>query len=111
MMKTSLNIPKLHLSKITPALLTILLGSTLVLSGCQSLKEFVGKRDNGSLDYQQSQKLAPLQLPADAQTAPFVPLYPTPNAGVNTLNLENEAGKQYQLPKPQRTVATTAATK
>jgi hypothetical protein len=49
-------------------------------------------------------------LPADAQTAPFVPLYPTPNAGVNTLNLENEAGKQYQLPKPQRTVATTAAT-
>ncbi|MGM8870318.1 hypothetical protein ACS8E3_01370 [Psychrobacter sp. 2Y5] len=110
MMKTSLNILKLNISKITPAMLAVILGSTLVLSGCQSLKEFVGKRDNGSLDYQQSQKLKPLQLPADAQTAPFVPLYPTPNAGVNTLNLENEAGKQYQLPKPQRTVATTTVT-
>lgn len=109
MMKASLTIPKLNISKITPTLLTVLLGSTLVLSGCQSLKEFVGKRDNGSLDYQQSQKLAPLQLPADAQTAPFVPLYPTPNAGVNTLKLENEAGKQYQLPKPQRAVATSTA--
>lgn len=49
--------PKITPLKITPALLTALLGSTLVLSGCQSLKEFVGKRDNGSLDYQQSQNL------------------------------------------------------
>ncbi len=105
MMKTSFKI-----SKTFPATLAIILGSTLVLSGCQSIKEFVGKRDNGSLEYQQSQKLAPLQLPVDADTAPFVPLYPTPNVGENTLELQNESGKQYQLPKPQRAVAITSAT-
>lgn len=105
-MKTSLTIPKVF-----PATLAIILGSTLALSGCQSIKEVIGKRDNGSLDYQQSQKLAPLQLPADAQTAPFVPLYPTPNVGVNTLDLENESGKQYKLPKPERAVAITTPTK
>ena len=51
-------------AKIFPALLTVVLGSTLVLSGCQATKEVFGKRDNGSLEYQQSTKLAPLQLPA-----------------------------------------------
>ena len=83
----------------------VVLASTLVLSGCQATKDFIGKRDNGSLEYQQSKKLAPLELPAAQETAPFVPLYPTPNAGGNTLTLQNEAGKQYQLPKPQRAVA------
>jgi len=83
----------------------------LVLSGCQATKELFGKRDNGSLEYQQSKKLAPLELPAAQETAPFVPLYPTPNVGANTLKLENESGKQYQLPKPQRAVATTQASK
>ncbi len=92
-------------AKIFPAAMTVVLGSTLVLSGCQATKEFIGKRDNGSLEYQQSKKLAPLQLPAAQETAPFVPLYPTPNAGANTLTLQNESGKQYQLPKPQRAVA------
>lgn len=92
-------------AKIFPALLTVVLGSTLVLSGCQATKEMFGKRDNGSLEYQQSKKLAPLQLPAEQETAPFVPLYPTPSAGANTLKLQNESGKQYQLPKPQRAVA------
>jgi len=103
MMKTSFTMPKA-----TPILLSIIMGSTLVLSGCQATKDFIGKRDNGSLEYQQSQKLAPLQLPTDQQTAPFVPLYPTPNVGQNTLVLQNEAGKQYQLPKPERAVAVTA---
>ena len=83
----------------------VVLASTLVLSGCQATKDFIGKRDNGSLEYQQSKKLAPLQLPVAQETAPFVPLYPTPNAGGNTLTLQNEAGKQYQLPKPQRAIA------
>ena len=92
-------------AKMFPAVMTVVLGSTLVLSGCQATKEFIGKRDNGSLEYQQSKKLAPLQLPTAQETAPFVPLYPTPNAGGNTLTLQNEAGKQYQLPKPQRAVA------
>ena len=88
-----------------PTMLTLVLGSALVLSGCQATKGFIGKRDNGSLEYQQSKKLTPLELPAEQETAPFVPLYPTPNAGANTLKLQNEAGKQYQLPKPQRAVA------
>lgn len=92
-------------AKMFPAVMTIVLGSTLVLSGCQATKEFIGKRDNGSLEYQQSKKLAPLQLPAAQETAPFVPLYSTPSAGANTLTLQNESGKQYQLPKPQRAVA------
>lgn len=91
-------------AKIFPTMMVVL-ASTLVLSGCQATKDFIGKRDNGSLEYQQSKKLAPLELPAAQETAPFVPLYPTPNAGGNTLTLQNEAGKQYQLPKPQRSVA------
>ena len=91
-------------AKIFPTMMVVL-ASTLVLSGCQATKDFIGKRDNGSLEYQQSKKLAPLELPAAQETAPFVPLYPTPNAGGNTLTLQNESGKQYQLPKPQRAVA------
>lgn len=92
-------------AKIFPAMLTLIMGSTLVLSGCQSTKELLGKRDNGSLEYQQSKKLAPVELPADQETLPFVPLYPTPSTGANTLNLQNESGSQYQLPKPQRAVS------
>lgn len=87
-------------------LLAVILGSTVVLSGCQTAKGWLGQRDNGSLDYQDSKKLAPVQLPAAQETAAFVPLYPTPNVGANTLNLQNEAGKQYQLPKPERAVTT-----
>ena len=105
MMKISFATPK-----ILPIMLTVVMGSTLVLSGCQATKSFLGKRNNGSLEYQQSQKLTPLQLPADQQTAPFVPLYPTPNVGTNTLILQNDAGKQYQLPKPERAVPTSTAT-
>ena len=96
-------------AKMFPAMITLVLGSTLVLSGCQATKEFIGKRDNGSLEYQQSKKLAPLELPVAQETAPFVPLYPTPNVGGNTLTLQNDSGKQYQLPKPQRAVAVSRA--
>jgi len=95
-------------TKLFPAMLTLVLGSTLVLSGCQATKNLLGKRDNGSLDYQQSKKLAPIELPAAQETAPFVPLYSTPNAGTNTLKLQNESGNQYQLPKPQRAVSNTS---
>ena len=100
MMKTSSTT-----AKIFPTMLTLVLGSTLVLSGCQATKNLLGKRDNGSLDYQQSKKLAPIELPAAQETAPFVPLYSTPNTGANTLTLQNESGNQYQLPKPQRAVS------
>ena len=100
MMKTSSTT-----AKIFPTMLTLVLGSTLVLSGCQATKNLLGKRDNGSLDYQQSKKLAPIELPAAQETAPFVPLYATPNTGANTLTLQNESVNQYQLPKPQRAVS------
>ncbi len=107
MMKTSL-----MTSKTFSAIFTLILGSTLVLSGCQSAKGVLGKRDNGSLEYQQSKKLAPLELPVAQDAAPFVPLYPTPNLGKNTLELQNDSGKQYRLPKPERTVPViTAPTK
>ncbi len=104
MMKASLPTPKL-----ITAIFTLVLSSTLLLSGCQSTKNLLGKRDNGTLTYQSSQKLAPLELPAAQQTAPFVPLYPTPELGANTLDLQNESGKQYQLPKPERAVPVASA--
>lgn len=100
MMKTSFS-QKRTLS----ALACVLLGSTVVLTGCQTAKGWLGQRDNGSLDYQDSKKLAPIELPAQQASAPFVPLYNTPNVGNNTLQLTNEAGKQYQLPRPERTVS------
>lgn len=103
MMKASLTTPK----RLT-AIFTLVLSSTLVLSGCQATKELLGKRDNGSLEYQDSKKLAPLELPVAQEAAPFVPLYPTPSLGANTLKLQNESGKQYQLPKPERVVPVTA---
>lgn len=96
------------ITKRLPVILTLILGSTLALSGCQSTKELLGKRDNGSLEYQQSKKLAPLALKAEQETLPFVPLYPTPSAGANTLELQNESGSQYQLPKPQRALSSPA---
>lgn len=101
--------PSFKLLKPMMTLLTLAISSTLVLTGCQATKGLFSKRDNGSLDYQQSKKLEPLVLPSDQETAPFVPLYPTPNRGVNTLELTNESGKQYQLPRPERSVAVPTA--
>ena len=101
--------PSFKLAKPMTALMTLAISSTLVLTGCQATKGLFSKRDNGSLDYQNSKKLAPLTLPADQETAPFVPLYPTPNVGVNTLELTNESGKQYKLPRPERSVAAPTA--
>lgn len=95
-------------AKSLTAVLTIALSSTLILSGCQATKGFLGKRNNGSLEYQKSEHLKPLTLPAEQQTAPFVPLYPIVSAGENTLPVSNDAGKQYKLPPPQRILATPA---
>ncbi|GAA0307608.1 hypothetical protein GCM10009129_00850 [Psychrobacter aestuarii] len=91
------------------ALACLLLGSTVALSGCQTAKGWLGQRDNGSLDYQDSKKLAPIELPAQQASAPFVPLYQTPSVGNNTLDLTNDAGKQYQLPRPERAVSVAPA--
>lgn len=83
--------------------LILLLSASVLLSGCGTLKGWFGKRDNGSLDYQQSQKLDPIKLPADQASADFIPLYETPKSGQNTLTLTNESGSQYQLPTPPKT--------
>ena len=80
--------------------------SVAFLSGCQATKGAFGKIGDGSLAYQKAEKLDPIQLPADQETAPFVPLYPTPAVGVNTLDVENESGKRYELPAPHRQVPT-----
>ncbi len=74
----------------------------MTLSGCSSTKNLLGKRDNGSLDYQQSRLLAPIQLPVDKQPKTFTPLYPLVQAGKSPINVTNSAGKQYQLPAPRR---------
>lgn len=78
--------------------------TSLFLSGCSTIKGVFGKRDNGSLDYQSSNLLAPIQIPSDKQTQPFTPLYPTIDLGDSKINMTNEAGKQYQLPAPKRAV-------
>lgn len=72
----------------------------VVLSGCTATKNLFGKWNNGSLDYQQSKKLDPIELPTTQPKVDFTPLYPTPKVGDNTLNLSNESGSQYELPKP-----------
>lgn len=79
----------------------ILISACLALTGCSTLKGWIGKKDNGSLDYQKSQKLDPIKLPVDQATGTFSPLYPVPsNAPSNTLDLTNSSNARYALPKP-----------
>lgn len=98
-------------SKLRLVMQVVVIGasSLAVLSGCQATKGAFGKIDDGSLAYQKSEKLDPIELPVEQETAPFVPLYPTPAVGVNTLDLENESGKRYELPAPHRQVAIESA--
>lgn len=72
------------------------------LTACSTLRHRVA--DN-SLDYQKAVKLDPVLLPADAQTHVFTPIYQVPNhVGENTLTLENQTGKRFELPKPIATI-------
>lgn len=71
--------------------------ASVAITGCSTIKQSVS--DN-SLAYTKTQKLPPLQFPADAQALTFTPLYHVPESGTNTLNLENEKGKRYEVPKP-----------
>ncbi len=80
--------------------LTIVAVLGVSLSACSTTKNLFGKRDNGSLKYQQSHLLDPIKMPVEQQNRPFVPLYPTVDMGKSSINLTNSAGKQYQLPKP-----------
>lgn len=91
------------MKKYSISLMAILVAS-MAMTGCQSIKNAFGKRDNGSLDYQQAQKLDPIKLPVTQASAEFTPLYPTPNLGENSLSLTNQSGKQYQLPPPPKVV-------
>lgn len=72
----------------------------LVMTGCTATKGWLGKRNNGSLDYQQSQKTDPIQIPTGQKTAEFTQLYPTPIVSESRLDVTNDAGTQYELPKP-----------
>lgn len=75
--------------------------STLALTGCTTFKRTVG--DN-SLDYTKTAKLEPIVLPANAQTAPFTPLYTVPQTGENTLKIKGDKGKRFELPPPISTI-------
>ncbi len=76
------------------------MASVVLLTGCQSIKNVLGKRDNGSLDYLHASKLDPIRLPANQESAPFVPLYEVPSVAGEVIPMTNESGKQYQLPRP-----------
>lgn len=78
----------------------IVMSLSVALMGCSTTKNWLGKRNDGSLDYQKSHKLDPIKLPANQATADFIPLYPTVDLGQSPINLKNNSGKQYQLPKP-----------
>lgn len=86
----------------TLKLIVVTMMGVMLLTGCQSIKNVLGKRDNGSLDYLQSSKLDPIRLPANQESAPFVPLYEVPSVTGEVTPMTNESGKQYQLPKPPR---------
>lgn len=104
--KTSSHHSATSLFRTTMQVLVIGVSSLVALSGCQATKSMFGRVEDGSLAYKNAEKLEPMQLPAETKTAPFIPLYPTPEVGSNTLDLENDSGNRYKLPKPYRQVPT-----
>lgn len=76
------------------------LAAIVALTGCSATKDLLSKRDNGSLDYRDAAKLPPIQLPAAQPAAEFTPLYQTPSTTGQLPDFVNEAGKQYELPRP-----------
>lgn len=70
------------------------------MTGCQSIKGVLGKRDNGSLDYVHATKLDPIRLPAEQASAPFIPLYDVPETTGELKPSTNESGRQFELPRP-----------
>lgn len=81
--------------------LAIIASASIAMTGCTTFKRKVG--DN-SLDYTKTKKLEPIQLPADAQTLPFTPVYTVPQSGENTLKITKEGSKRFELPRPVSTV-------
>lgn len=86
--------------KETLKLTALAMMSVVLLTGCQSVKDTLGRRDNGSLDYVHAAKLDPIRLPANQASAPFVPLYDVPDVAGEFSPSTNESGKQYELPRP-----------
>lgn len=81
--------------------LAIIASASIAMTGCTAFKRKVG--DN-SLDYTKTKKLEPIQLPAEAQTLPFTPIYQVPQSGENTLKITKEGSKRFELPRPISTV-------
>lgn len=96
-----------HTMRLRAVLAGVAMISTgLGMTGCNTFKQRVGDH---SLDYTQTRRLAPIELPADAQTLPFTPLYQVPAAGTNTLKLANATGTRFDLPAPISSVRPQAA--
>ena len=87
---------------IRTASIVLLASIAMLVTGCQSTKNLFAQYDNGSLDYQNSKLLAPIHLPVEQETQPFVPLYPIIDLGDSTIDVKNASGKQYQLPTPSQ---------
>ncbi len=84
----------------TIKLAALMTATLLAVTGCSATKGLFSKYDNGSLDYRDSAKLPPVKLPASQQAAVFVPLYQTPAVTGELPEYKNEAGRQYELPRP-----------
>ncbi len=92
-------------SKAVLKVATVALMAVVALSGCQSIKTVLAKRDNGSLDYAKAKKLEPIQLPVGQATASFTPLYHTPTITGEVAVSTNASGKQFELPAPPKVVS------
>ncbi len=72
----------------------LLLGT---LNGCSRMSV-----NNGSLDYQKARPLAPLQLPQEMQTRPFIQAYPIPETiSPSPITVSNERHTRFVMPAPQ----------
>ncbi|WP_180167910.1 lipoprotein-34 precursor (NlpB) [Acinetobacter sp. YH12035] len=80
------------------------LGLTLALSvfslaGCSSMAF-----KNGTLDYNETTTLQPLQYPEGSMVRPATPLYPAPTVDPlaldNAPKLENQRGNRFAMPRP-----------
>lgn len=82
-------------------LVTCVTAAIFAMTGCQG----IGGLGNDSLAYQNSQLLAPLQLPEGQASQKFVPLYPTVDLGESPIKMSNDGNKKYELPAPNRFVS------
>lgn len=87
--------------KILSQMIALVLFGGMVLTGCTTVKDWVAKRNDGSLAYQNSRQLPPIQLPLEQETAAFVPFYQVPQV---TPQPTDESQPQYQLPIPPKVI-------